>query len=62
MVGFISRVETMACSEEDVMTLAAINHWLREEAISLLLEIAALREHMKAQTSLVVLPQPFEDR
>ena len=57
MVGFISCVETMTCLEEDVVALVATNRRLREEAITLLLEIAALRERMKAGTDSIGAPR-----
>jgi hypothetical protein len=57
MVGFISPVRMMDWSAEGLMTLTAINRWLREEAISLRLEIAALRGHMKTRAGLSCSPQ-----
>jgi len=42
-------VDAKACSNEDIVALSADNNSLREQVISLLLEIQALRETIEAQ-------------
>ena len=49
MVGLTSRSGSMACSAQDLVTLAATNRSLRDQVVSLLLEIEALREQMEAE-------------
>jgi hypothetical protein len=52
MVGSVrSRLKALACSEEDLVTLSAVNRALREQVVSLLLEFAVLREQAEAQTA-----------
>ena len=45
------RIQTVVCSEEDLASLSDINRSLREQVVSLLLEVAILREHMDARSA-----------
>jgi len=52
MAGLVKLgVDAKARSDEDLVALSADNDSLREQAVSLLLEIEALRENLEAQSA-----------
>jgi len=52
MAGLVKfGVDATARSDEDLVALSADNDSLREQAVSLLLEIEALRENLEAQSA-----------
>jgi len=54
MAGLVKLgVDAKARSDEDLVALSADNDSLREQAVSLLLEIEALRENLEAQSASV---------
>jgi hypothetical protein len=45
-----SGVDAKVCLDKDLSALSADNHSLREQAVSLLLEIEMMRENLEAST------------